>query len=106
MQSLIWKPGISVSTASLGNCGVIDTLNSFDQLEATDSGWEYQPLRARGFEEASKAKAPGAEMYQLRALFAVHLAFVLWFVPTGRPLSRRSSVAHRCDGRQQSTVNS
>ena len=43
MQSLIWKPGISVSTASLGNSGVIDTHNKFDQLEATDSGWEYQP---------------------------------------------------------------
>jgi len=43
MQSFVWKPGISVSTASLGNSGVIDTLNSFDQLEATDNGWEYQP---------------------------------------------------------------
>jgi hypothetical protein len=27
MQSFVWKPGISVSTASLGNSGVIDTLN-------------------------------------------------------------------------------
>jgi hypothetical protein len=41
--SYVWKPGISVSTASLGNSGVIDTHNKFDQLEATDSGWEYQP---------------------------------------------------------------
>jgi hypothetical protein len=35
-----------------------------------------------------------------------HLAFVLLFVPTGRLLSRSWRVAHRCDGRQQSTVNS
>jgi hypothetical protein len=33
MQSFVWKPGISVSTASLGNSGVIDTLNPFDHLD-------------------------------------------------------------------------
>jgi hypothetical protein len=47
-QSFVWKLGISVSTASLGNSGVIDTLNSFDRLEATDSGWEYQPYELAG----------------------------------------------------------
>ena len=56
MQSLTWKPGISASTASLGNCGVIDTLNSFDQLEATDSGWEYQPYELAGSRKRPKRR--------------------------------------------------
>ena len=75
----MWKPGISVSAASLGNSGVIDTLSSFDQLEVSDSGWEYLPaLRTRGFEEASKTTAPGAEVYHLRLLCLLcpwHLVF-------------------------------
>ena len=56
MQSFVWKPGISVSTASLGNSGVIDTLNSFDQLEATDSGWEYQPYELAGSSKRPKRR--------------------------------------------------
>jgi hypothetical protein len=58
MQSFVWKPGISVSTASLGNSGVIDTpgLNSFDQLEATDSGWEYQPYELAGSSTSKRPK--------------------------------------------------
>ena len=47
MQSFVWKPGISVSAASLGNSGVSDTLNSLDQLEVSDSGWEYQPYEGK-----------------------------------------------------------
>ena len=59
MQSFMWKPGISVSTASLGNSGVIDTHNSFDQLEATDSGWEYQPYELAGvWSRRSLASSP------------------------------------------------
>jgi hypothetical protein len=45
-------------------------------------------------------KAQGAEMHQLRlpvfSVFAVHLAFVLWFVHKHRLLSRGSRVPHRC----------
>ena len=52
----MWKPGISVSTASLGNSGVIDTLNSFDQLEATNSGWEYQPYELAGSRKRLKRR--------------------------------------------------
>jgi hypothetical protein len=33
MQSFVWKPGISVSAASLGNSGVIDTLNSITEIQ-------------------------------------------------------------------------
>ena len=110
MQSFVWKPGISVSTASLGNSGVIDTLklglNSFDRLEATDSGWEYQPYELAGSSKRPKRRRLVPKCTNCACLFAVHLAFVLWSIPTGRLLSRRSRVAHRCDGRQQSTVNS
>ena len=56
MQSFVWKPGISVSAASLGNSGVIDTHNSFDQLEATDGGWEYQPYELAGSRKRPKRR--------------------------------------------------
>ena len=56
MQSFVWKPGISVSAASLGNSGVIDTHNQFDQLEATDSGWEYQPYELAGSRKRLKRR--------------------------------------------------
>ena len=52
----MWTPGISVSTASLGTSGVIDTRNSFDQLEATDSGWEYQPYELAGSRKRPKRR--------------------------------------------------
>ena len=52
----MWKPGISVSTASLGNSGVIDTHNSFDQLEVSDSGWEYQPYELAGSRKLPKRR--------------------------------------------------
>jgi hypothetical protein len=106
----MWKPDISVSTVSLGNSGVIDTHNSFDQLEpeATDSGWEYLPCELAGSGKLPKRRrwCRNAPTASAPALFAVHLAFVLWFVPTGRLLSSRSRVAHRCDGQQQSIVSS
>ena len=56
MQSFVWKPGISVSTASLGNSGVIDTLNPFDHLDATESGWEYQPYELAGSRKRPKRR--------------------------------------------------
>jgi hypothetical protein len=56
MQSFVWKPGISVSTASLGNSGVIDTLNPFDHLDATESGWEYQPYELAGSSKRSRRR--------------------------------------------------
>ena len=52
----MFKPGLSVSTASLGNRGVIDTHNSFDLLDATDGGWEYQPYELAGSRKRPKRR--------------------------------------------------
>jgi NAD-dependent SIR2 family protein deacetylase len=56
MQSFVWNPGIAVSAASLGNSGVIDTHNQFDHLEATDSGWEYEPYELAGSRKRPKRR--------------------------------------------------
>jgi hypothetical protein len=59
MQSFVFKPGLSVSTASLGNRGVIDTHNAFDLLDATtstDGGWEYQPYELAGSRKRPKRR--------------------------------------------------
>jgi hypothetical protein len=38
------------------HCGVIETHNQFDQLEATDSGWEYQPYELAGSRRRPKRR--------------------------------------------------
>ena len=51
-------------------------------------------LRARGFEEASKAKAPGDEVYQLRLLCLLctwHLCFGFMLDPRGQVKSLANS---------------
>jgi hypothetical protein len=39
-----------------GNRGVIDTHNSFDLLDATDGGWEYQPYELAGSRKRPKRR--------------------------------------------------
>ena len=81
----MWKPGISVSTASLGNSGVIDTLNSFDQLEATDSGWEYQPYELAGSRKRLKRRRLVPFFFFWKAYLSIRV-----------PLTEIDPVIHRC----------
>ncbi len=104
MQSFVWKPGVSISAASLGNGGVIDTHNQFDQLEATDSGWEYQPYELTGSRKRPKRrrlvpKCTGCACsvccaLGICALVCPHGQAAEQEIRTGTPL-RRTAAEHR-----------
>ena len=54
----MFKPGLSVTAASLGNKGIIEARNQFDVLEVSEGGWEYQStsLRALGGDQSDGAR--------------------------------------------------
>ena len=54
----MWKPGLSVAAASLGNKGIIEARNKFDGLEVSEGGWEYQSheLAGSGGDQSDGAK--------------------------------------------------
>ena len=76
MQSFVWKPGLSVAAASLGNKGIIEARNQFDVLEVSEGGWEYQSYELA---EATKATAQSGKVCTMR-LFGLLCSWHLFFV--------------------------
>ena len=116
MQSFVWKPGISVSTASLGNSGVIDTLNPFD-LDATESGWEYQPYELAGSSKRSRRRRLVPKCANcacsiccalgICAIVCPHAQAVEQEIKSGTPLRRTAAVQYEkyAGSRKCSTKN-
>ena len=105
MQSFVWKPGLSVAAASLGNKGIIEARNQFDVLEVSEGGWEYQSYELAGSRRRPKRRRKVVKCAQcvcsvccalgICSLSCPHGQTLESAVESGSPLRQRTAAEYR-----------
>ena len=101
----MWKPGLSVATASLGNKGIIEARNQFDVLEVSEGGWEYQSYELAGSRRRPKRRRKVVKCAQcvcsvccalgICSLSCPHGQTLESAVESGSPLRQRTAAEFR-----------
>ena len=101
----MFKPGLSVTAASLGNKGIIEARNQFDVLEVSEGGWEYQSYELAGSRRRPKRRRKVVKCAQcvcsvccalgICSLSCPHGQTLESAVESGSPLRQRTAAEHR-----------